>query len=505
MTDAIDDFLGYYGPCLTTDLSAYLETTFSIKPAAARQKVSRAKDIKRLAYLPFPRNARFVYLQKDFGSDRFWRSLIKALIDTNSAYGAAIAAIRARGGLIPKAHFPIACGAPIQQKKHLSPDTILQRLIQADLVDVRPFDGLGECVTLKQDPQYLAGPVENSRARLFVEEILLGAISTWVRNLGIVSYGKVATRDAVPLPMVGRTAWDLTAPSYLGFLRPAPSPNGGDPNEKSKPGFFVADVLLGSRVDVEGVRPFIRKCQALRGLSRVSPCMQMFVADSYTKDARALLKQHGIIAATPRALFGDEVAEGLRETVHFFRSLAATSRFDPDEFDRIMRVFRRVEGAANQLRGTLLEFMAAEIARRRFGQHVFMNRVYKAPNGKEAEADVISDDGHKRLAFIESKATSAYSTVPDDQFKRWLQHNVPTLFQAVKAHPDWKNRTVRFEFWATASLTAESMALYERTRAELNPDRYSILLRTGNEIMDLCEDIGDDALVQAFEKHFMKK
>ncbi|WP_376743580.1 hypothetical protein [Ensifer canadensis] len=147
--------------------------------------------------------------------------------------------------------------------------------------------------------------------------------------------------------------------------------------------------------------------------------MQMFVADSYTKDARALLKQHGIVAATPRALFGNEVAEGLRETIHFFRSLAATSRFDPDEFDRIMRVFRRVEGAANQIRGTLLEFMAAEIARRRFGAHVHMNRTYKAPNGKDAEADVISDDGSKGFHRV--------------QGDKCLQHRAGCAVQAVAA------------------------------------------------------------------------
>ncbi len=275
MTDAIDEYLGYYGPCLTTDLSAHLETTLSIKPAAARQKVSRAKDIKRLAYFPFPRNARFVYLQKDFGSDRFWRSLTKALTDTNSAYGSALAAIRARGGLIPKAHFPIACGAPIQQKKHLSPDIILQRLVQAELVEIQQFDGLGECVTLRQDPAYLAGPAESSRARLFAEEILLAAISTWVRNLGIVSYGKVATRDIVPLPMVGRTAWDLTAPSYLGFLRPAPSPRTAKPEVKASPVslrltscWARGSMSMASSHSSESARP----CAACRGSAHACRC-----------------------------------------------------------------------------------------------------------------------------------------------------------------------------------------------------------------------------------------
>ncbi len=107
--------------------------------------------------------------------------------------------------------------------------------------------------------------------------------------------------------------------------------------------------------------------------------------------------------------------------------------------------------------------------------------------------------------FIECKATSAYSTVPDVQFRRWLQHNVPTLFQVARNHPDWKNRKIRFEFWTSAPLTAESAALYAAAKAELNVDRYEIRLRLGDDIMEMCEDIGDDALINAFHKHFMKK
>ncbi|WP_274853758.1 hypothetical protein [Sinorhizobium meliloti] len=119
----------------------------------------------------------------------------------------------------------------------------------------------------------------------------------------------------------------------------------------------------------------------------------------------------------------------------------------------------------------------------------------------ELGGEIISESGgglprnlHKSLVFIECKATNAYSTVPDEQFSRWLQHNVPTLFQVAQNHPDWKNRKIRFEFWASAPLTAESAALYAAAKAEINANRYEIRVRLGDDIMELCEDIGDDAI-----------
>lgn len=60
--------------------------------------------------------------------------------------------------------------------------------------------------------------VAKMRARLQTEQVLLLAIKAWARNLGMVSYDKVALRDEDSngkQPKVGTFAWDLTAPSYL--------------------------------------------------------------------------------------------------------------------------------------------------------------------------------------------------------------------------------------------------------------------------------------------------
>lgn len=68
-----------------------------------------------------------------------------------------------------------------------------------------------------------------------------------------------------------------------------------------------------SSATLAGAAPFIRKCATLRALRNVGPCIQILVADHFHKEAFAALRAAGIIAATPKSLFGTEVAEALRE------------------------------------------------------------------------------------------------------------------------------------------------------------------------------------------------
>jgi hypothetical protein len=115
MADLVEELLRINGPSLSTDLAARLQKIHGHSPAAARKRISRpSANVKRLAYLPFRRNARFLYLKSDFGSPKYWENLIHALLANKSAYGLALSALQQRGGIIPAKHFLIACGAPRQ-------------------------------------------------------------------------------------------------------------------------------------------------------------------------------------------------------------------------------------------------------------------------------------------------------------------------------------------------------------------------------------------------------
>ncbi|MGV1908235.1 hypothetical protein [Agrobacterium cavarae] len=498
----IESFLAKNGPCLTSDVSDFLVQTHGVAPATARKRVSRAIEganpaIMKLKGVTFPRKARFIYLPQDFGSPYYWRALENALLNTKSVLGLAIIALRDRDGIIPINHFRIACGSPLKQAKHLSPDTVIERLRAANLIDTLLVSGMGECVVLAQAEGYYELNASDFQPRLVTERILLTAVADWLRKLGMASYDRVLTRDGKDLPTVGTFAWDLTAPSYLAPMLRFKKDGEG------KNGFVACDVLLGKAVDAAAIRPFIHKCQTLRQLRNISPCLQIFVADRYTNEAFRMAKQAGVIPATPATLFGREVAEGLEELTQVLRR-AAASIIDVDAFADLFKRFNKIEGAAIQLRGTLFEFLVADIARKSMAPtHVTMNRIFKNELGT-AEADVVAVRENHRVVMIECKGYSPYAQIPDDYFTRWLQHNIPVCFKSAKSHLDWQNLPVHFEFWATGSLSAESLALYEEAKAKIKPTRYTIELKLAPDVLSQAKQTADKNLIQVIDKHYMR-
>lgn len=497
MGDLVESVLKAMGPSLSSEVAAELARRARIAPAAARQRLSRAGgNVRRLSGVPFPRNARFIYLEQQFGSPQYWNGLAVALMASNSALGYAIAALRQCGGMIPARQFPIVCGAPVRQLKHLAPETILQRLSEAGLVKTIVVPALGECIALVQEEQFYQTGAAEMRARLITENILLAAVRDWLRKLGIASYNLVATREADPLPKVGTFVWDLSAPSYLGHMVRY-SKDG-----ETKPGFVVCDVNLTERMTLAGVAPFIRKCTMLRALRNVGPCMQILVAERFDNEAFGALRGAGIIAATPASLFGTEIADALHDLTSVLVN-AAYSLFDAEKLEELFSTLGKIEGASYQLRGTLFEYMVADAAKRTGLGDVWMNRNFKVAGKGKAEVDVLAIRANHSVTAIECKGYSPRATIPDDLFKRWLQHNVPIAYAAIRDHPDWKNLPVTFEFWTTAPISADAFALFEKAQAELKETRYSIVLRGPIDVFRACLDSGEQTLITAFEKHFM--
>lgn len=496
MADPIESILQYRGPSLSSEVATELSQRLKISPAAARQRLSRARgNVRRLAGIPFPRNARFMYLKQQFGSPEYWTKLAGTLIANKSALGYAIAALRQNGGMVPARQFPIICGSPVRQLKHLSAETVLERLSEAGLVKTLAVSGVGECVALVQEEKYYAVGTAEMRARLVTEEVLLSAVRDWLRKLGIASYNLVSTRIDEKLPQVGTFVWDLSAPSYLGAM--VRFTRDGEP----KPGFVACDVNLAADVSLDGAASFIRKCTTLRALKKVGPCMQMLVAERFHKDAFVALRTAGIIAATPRALFGEEVAEALRELTSAL-TRAAYSLFDVEQFEHLFRTLGKIGGATSQLRGALFEYMAADISRRTVLGDVTMNRIFKVPDKGKVEVDVLTVQTNQRVIAIECKGYSPRAIIPDELFKRWLQHNVPVFYAYVRQHPEWKNLPVHFEFWTSAPVSDEMLALFEKTKAEIKPSRYTIDLRGPQDIWKACIDTGEKTLIDAYRNHF---
>jgi hypothetical protein len=502
MPDAIEEIMRVMGPCLSSDLADALVKAHKISPATARKRISRHKNLKRLAYLPFPRNARFVYLQRDYASPKFWRALSKALIDNTLSHGGALAALMARGGLMPQRHFEIACGAPFAQKKHLSPAVILQRLTKAQLLQLVDVPGVGVCVSLSQQAAPSSYEGTRVQARLVAEDVLLKAIRMWIKNLSLASYKAVAVRDeGAEQPRVGTFRWDLTGPSYL-----APMVEWKASTNTLKPGFIACDILLGREVTALHLRPFITKCQTLRSLKGVGRCLQIFVAERYDKAALRLAKETGIVPATPASLFGDEVAEALGELIRIL-STAAEFAVDPAKFDELFRRLGKIEGAATNLRGALFEYLAADIVRQSDNcVEVRMNQVIVDPENlaQRAEVDIVAVTRPRGLRFIECKGYRPGGTVPDEMVRAWLEKRVPLVRRAALAHAEWQSRKMTFEFWTTGNLSAASRELVRNAQQSISLTKYTVVVREGRQLEDLAKDCQDPALWHTLAEHFLE-
>lgn len=495
MSDPVETTLKRIGPCVSTTLVAALMKQYGLSAENARQKVSRSTSIKKLAHILFPHRARFVYLQSDYGSPDFWHALTRELLANSVSYGGGLAALMARGGAMPVRHFTIACGAPVAQRGHLSPAGILDRLKAAQLVRIAEEPGIGECVELSHQSGSDAFELARMRARLYTEAILLAAVKDWARNLGMVSYNKVALRDENAVqPKVGTFHWDLAGPSYLGPLAKRLA------KAKPKPGFLVCDVLLGVNVSADELRPFINKCTTLRSLTKVGGCLQVFVADGYTPEAYALAKEQGIMPATTTSLFGKEVAKALRELAELLREVFPRA----GTFEKIDAVFAQlshIEGAANNLRGALFEYLVAEIVRTSSpNTSVRVNEVLRTEKGS-GEIDVLVEHLDHSVRFIECKGYRPGGTVPDEMIERWLNDRIPFLREAAAENYFWRKCRLEFEFWTSGTLTPKAQALIneagERTK------KYGIKLISARDLLAVGQATNNSALKNTLQEHFL--
>ena len=493
---SVHDLLRQHGPMPTGELGKLLVQD-GASSAAARQRIARAgKGVHVLESLPLPRNARFVYLTEQYGSPRFWAALIECLDAMPSAYGRALAAIRARDGIIPEAHFGIATGLPVQMSRRLAADEVSSRLVAAGLLQRVTASGVGPCLAFSKDLPYLQEPAADMIARLTTERVLLEALRTWSKRLALGSFNRFELRDeGDEQPRVGAFEFDMTAPSYLlGLAQRVQS-------ERPTPGFIVCDVLLNGEITLEGIKPFIRKCQTLAFGKNMPRCLPLFVADRYTSEALNAVRAAGIVPATTENLFGAEVARALKELTNTLR-VAAERAIDPEKFAKMFAALASFEGVAGTLRGALFEFVAKDLAQKALHARTTMNVKIRHGGKDVAEIDVQAIVENHRVHFIECKGIAPDSFVDADEVKRWLHKRIPAIRDWALQNPELRTLPMSFELWSTGDLLPESLALVEQAR--LATQKYEISWRSPAQIEELTQATRDRALLKVLRQHFLQ-
>lgn len=495
-TGRVEAILENLGPCLSNVLAEELIRRFGVSASNARQLITRS-TVKRLKGISFPHRASFVYLTSQYGSKIFFDRLVEVLKVTRHACGYGLAALRDRGGVLPIDHFKIACGAPKAQAKQLSADRVAEQLIAANLVKRVDLVGIGECLALAsftdEDEQFA---LLDLNARIKVESMALNAVRDWVRRLGIGSWNHVRVRDEGTIPTAGPNYWDLSAPSYLHPLRGSA---GSGTGTKPIPGSFVCDVFLGEKLTSDAAKAFIKKCQNVRGFIKVAPVLQMFLAESYDKEAVREIRGNGAIAATLDSLLGTDVTKALQELASVLK-VTALSLGSPERIDALFSALGKIEGAEGTLRGCLFEYMCAELANESYRNPIItINKLVRGSDGARAEIDVFVD-GRTEVVFIECKGHLPAGQVDDAEVEKWLYKRLPVLRDFAKHDEGYRNVKQTFELWTNAIISPASKSLIEEENAKTT--RYSIAYREGLELLGMIKASGNKSLVKTYQQHY---
>ena len=469
---SVADLLNEHGPLLISDLSR-LYREMGLSESAARQRVHRRSDeVKTLFGLSFPRGARFLYIEDDFGDQRFYVSLINKLQETSSAYGAAISGLFARGGICLAEHWPIVSCAPDKQKGHISNTRVLDGLKQTKLVQEFEIAGTGTCIALND--RFMSWNNPCFRSKLAVERILRKAVQNWAVRLGWSLKDAIQNIDDGASPRFSTMSFDIVGPCCLNALTVKSK-------DQIKPGFYVCDVISGEPLEVDHVSGFIKKVETLNALRKLGRFQPMLLADAFSEEALRELRSRGIVAATPESLFGRQVAEALAELLRVLQKSAKIAMGNPEKLEKL---FDRLSGLEGNLRGALFEMIAGHLVCLRDAGSIEIG-VLVTDYASKDKADIdVRHVSQTKLVCYECKGHGPDVSVTMDEVKYWLEKQIPIMRAAHTYEARLQGLHERFEFWSTGPFPSEVTSYLQDRQKKIR--KYQIIWRDGDDILSMA-------------------
>lgn len=498
MSSSVEEILKESGPSLSSVVRETMVNKLGISETNARQRISRSKgNVCRVITIKFPKNEKFLYLKEQYGSYEYWEKFIEALKTTNSAYGDALQSIIARGSVIPKEHFHILSGSPLQLKNHVGSQNILNGLIRSKLLKIEEYSRGQELITLDTEYSYSDEiDINGYKARLIVEEILSTAIVNWLKKTGLASYSAVQTRTLTSAPKYGQFEWDITTPSYVYPLVHKTS-------SKTDPGFIVVDYVVGSKLSESQVKYFIKKCKILRSIKTIKPFLSILVSDSFSKNAFKLGKKEGVIFTTPEILFGREVSKSLQELLGTLKNAAAVSVKNPEKITELFNKLSTIEGASINLRGALFELIVAHLVQKKEGGSVDIGvNLINYDNGNKAEVDVRLNKGDHKVIIYECKARSKSNKISITDVEHWVNDRIPLIRGCLLKLEQFKNRELHFEYWTTGEFDEDAVTLLKSKKTALR--KYTIDWKDGKKVLEYGKSAKSKAMTDFLKEHFLK-
>ena len=488
----IENALAEAGPMRAQRLVTAMTESLNISPAAARQRLSRARTpVERYPGRLLPKREAFFYLRSQRHSERYWGNLLRDLREAGSVHACAIDGLAARGGIVPVDEFAVVSGAPIALKKQVPSAGVVRKLVDLGIMQENDIGGLGRCFVANPDAVVKPLPLSRIRARHLTQNVTLDGLREWVWKNGIGSRNTITILGEDKPCKVGQFRWDLTGPSYLLPVRRANSPHG----------FVVADVFTEGRLDVPHIQYFIRKVQTYQNTSNSGALFPILMAESFTGDAMTAGHRVGLMLTTPENLFGRHVADALTDLMTTLENAAAVAAVDGTRLHDLLSKLSGIEGRAGNMRGIMFELIAAHLAKRDIGGSIDLGVLHThRHNGEKADLDVVCVTDRNTVQVIECKGKRPGGTVSLDEVNHWLR-KLPIMQDYVASREHLRERKQTYAFWTSGAF--ETDALIRLRREQANRTSRPITWKDGKAVRQIAATLNLKTIGDALDQHFL--
>lgn len=433
------------GPILTSKLIEEMKLSGSTSTEdAIRKQLSRFShdDIFKLRGY-FSHRQTLFYNKDDFYTDAFSERLRDALKSDAKQYHYLITALEFHHGVISKQQFAAYSVNPlINVKGHVTFDSAIEKLKSLSLIAIN-----GDDIKINEQRSPILVNNRQSMAIQLAKDILLLQFNDWARNIALTTYHASSFYSDF-----GNFCFAFVAPSYVSTIT-------SWSNKVKKPGFLVADIIIGNTITSDQVEFFIKKTDILKSQKNTPKFLPFLIVDSIDQSALNLLKSNGVIIGFVNNLFGKEYTELMKSLINTVVNAGAILKRNPEQFiDLLIKLKALVSGKTNNLRGDLFE-MAVGYYHSKMGCGTLDIGKIINHEGSQREMDVYAVYGNK-IVVSECKGYNYPMTKSD--IESWLSDKIPVIRKWILQQPSLNDKEIHFQFWCTGGFDDDAQELIDR-------------------------------------------
>lgn len=475
---SIENILNKRGPMLSNVLAQELEKSERINYNTASQRVARARNILKIKGF-FSSNLSLCYLPMHIENEVLFDALNKAMFENGKKYWYTLNALKLHGGIINQRFLECYTNYPIiALKGHLPFKKIMQKFVASDILNFN-----GEYYILS--PKLVKTNVNSITYKTIeaIKENIISDFNSLTKNIGLISF-----HTGEKFAEFGKFRWAFKGVSNITGLM-----------QKDKPGFVLADIIIGTPINEEDVSFFIEKLKHIQSFKNASKTIPFLIVDDLSKDALVLLKQHGIAVGFINELFGQKYAETLKELVAVLNNAGASLKSSPEKYlDLIKELKKYNEGLANNIRGALFEFVVGHIHSTDSNNSIDLGREILEDNARH-EIDVLANYPTK-IVLAECKAKR--SRVDLKTVDKWLGVKIPAFRAWIDKQETWKKKSIEFEFWSTGGFTDD--AIIKLDYIVSSTTKYKVSYFNADDIRGKALSMKNKKLKEALDDFFIK-